>query len=178
MTLASVPVNSQPPAQATPLVPNGAPVSTTATTAFQNILDTINPLEHIPVLSSLYRSATGSSISTGSQVAGDTAYGMLLGGGAVLAVASSLGTAAANAVSTHLTGSNASTAVSSITPSNATPLVADSGQAAIANAVAASHQALTPQFFPLGKNPVASIALYDQANIEGTVQKNLVHMGV
>jgi len=54
------------------------PVATldTADISLRDVLDTINPLEHIPFVSTLYDSITGSKPSAGSQLAG----GMLFGG--------------------------------------------------------------------------------------------------
>ena len=43
---------------------------------FKDILDVINPLQQIPIVSSLYRAVTGDTISTASRLAG----GALLGG--------------------------------------------------------------------------------------------------
>jgi len=50
-----------------------------------NVLDVINPLQHIPVVSTLYRAATGDQIGDLEQVAGDTLYGGLMGFGSSLA---------------------------------------------------------------------------------------------
>ena len=47
---------------------------------FSDFIDTVNPLQHIPVLSSLYRAATGEKINNTAQIVGDTVYGGLLGG--------------------------------------------------------------------------------------------------
>jgi hypothetical protein len=40
-----------------------------------DLLDVINPLQHIPVISSIYRSLTGDEISPGARLAGGTLYG-------------------------------------------------------------------------------------------------------
>lgn len=47
--------------------------------SFKDILDTLNPLQHIPLVSSLYQSMTGDTLSTGAKMAGDTLYGGALG---------------------------------------------------------------------------------------------------
>jgi hypothetical protein len=99
MTIAgTVPVSA--PVQPTPLVPSSGAGTATPSggVSFGDILDTINPLQHIPVLSSLYRAATGSKISAGSQIAGDTLYGALLPGGAVAGLLSSSANVAVKAV--------------------------------------------------------------------------------
>lgn len=51
---------------------------------FLDFLDIINPLQHIPLVSTLYRSVTGDTIDPGARVAGSTLYGGPIG--AALAV--------------------------------------------------------------------------------------------
>ncbi|MBU6443730.1 MAG: hypothetical protein KGR48_07440 [Alphaproteobacteria bacterium] len=46
---------------------------------FSDLLDIINPLQHIPVVSTLYRAVTGDKIQPLEQLAGDTLYGGVLG---------------------------------------------------------------------------------------------------
>lgn len=52
---------------------------------FDNVLDVINPLQHLPVVGTLYRAVTGDKIGDAAQVAGDTLYGGVIGLGASLA---------------------------------------------------------------------------------------------
>ena len=47
--------------------------------SFGDLLDIANPLQHIPVISDIYRSLTGDSISDSARVAGDAIYGGPLG---------------------------------------------------------------------------------------------------
>jgi len=47
---------------------------------FFDFLDIINPLQHIPVISTIYRSITGDQIDPGSRIAGATLFGGPLGG--------------------------------------------------------------------------------------------------
>ena len=48
--------------------------------SFKDMLDTINPLQHIPIISNLYRSITGDDKpSTGAKMAGDVLFGGPLG---------------------------------------------------------------------------------------------------
>ena len=47
--------------------------------SFADLLDIVNPLQHIPVVSTLYRSITGDRIGTPEKIAGDTLYGGLVG---------------------------------------------------------------------------------------------------
>lgn len=46
---------------------------------FGDFLDIINPLQHIPIISTVYRALTGDEISTGARLAGGTLYGGPLG---------------------------------------------------------------------------------------------------
>ncbi len=47
--------------------------------SFSDLLDVINPLQHIPVVSTLYRKITGDQMGTPAKIAGDTLYGGPLG---------------------------------------------------------------------------------------------------
>ncbi len=42
---------------------------------FDDLLDIVNPLQHIPVISTIYRHLTGDTIGTPEKIAGDTLYG-------------------------------------------------------------------------------------------------------
>jgi hypothetical protein len=53
--------------------------------SFGDFLDIINPLQHIPVVSTVYRAITGDKIGDAEQVAGDGLYGGLVGLGASIA---------------------------------------------------------------------------------------------
>ncbi len=46
---------------------------------FADFLDIINPLQHIPVISTLYRAITGDRPGTPEKIAGDTLYGGVIG---------------------------------------------------------------------------------------------------
>ncbi|MFN4353933.1 hypothetical protein [Parvibaculum sp.] len=48
--------------------------------SFADLVDTLNPLQHIPVVSELYRHVTGDRISPQARVAGGTLYGGPIGG--------------------------------------------------------------------------------------------------
>jgi len=58
---------------------------------FHHLWDTINPFQHLPVVSTVYRAVTGEHIGTMERIAGDTLYGGLWG--AVSSVADTLFTA-------------------------------------------------------------------------------------
>ena len=46
---------------------------------FGDFLDIINPLQHIPIVSTVYRAITGDTIKAGSRIAGDTLFGGPIG---------------------------------------------------------------------------------------------------
>jgi hypothetical protein len=74
---ASVPVTN-------PIALGSAPASAQAPAddggfSFADFLDIINPLQHLPVISTLYRHFTGDQIKIPEKVAGDTLYGGLYG---------------------------------------------------------------------------------------------------
>ncbi len=46
---------------------------------FSDLLDVLNPLQHIPLIGSIYRSTTADEISAGARMAGGTLYGGPLG---------------------------------------------------------------------------------------------------
>jgi hypothetical protein len=46
---------------------------------FNDILDIVNPLQHLPVVSTLYRAVTGDHIKTFPKIAGDALYGGWMG---------------------------------------------------------------------------------------------------
>jgi hypothetical protein len=46
---------------------------------FHHLLDVINPLQHLPVIGTIYRAITGEHIGAAERIAGDTLYGGLWG---------------------------------------------------------------------------------------------------
>ena len=48
-------------------------------TAFHDLLDIVNPLQHLPIVGTLYRAITGDTIGTMEKIAGDTLYGGVWG---------------------------------------------------------------------------------------------------
>ena len=46
---------------------------------FHHVLDVVNPLQHLPVVGTLYRAITGDKIGAVEKIAGDTLYGGLWG---------------------------------------------------------------------------------------------------
>ncbi|WP_189049663.1 hypothetical protein [Aliidongia dinghuensis] len=47
--------------------------------SFHDLLDAINPLQHIPIISTIYREVTGDTIGNAARVAGDGLYGGVIG---------------------------------------------------------------------------------------------------
>lgn len=47
---------------------------------FHHLLDVVNPLQHLPVIGTIYRAITGEHIGPVEKIAGDTLYGGLWGG--------------------------------------------------------------------------------------------------
>ena len=63
-----------PPPQTTALAPFGADGFT-----FGDVVDVVNPLQHIPVIGSLYRKITGDQIDPGARIAGGALFGGVIG---------------------------------------------------------------------------------------------------
>ena len=53
--------------------------------SFGDILDLINPLQHVPIVGTIYRAVTGDEISTGSSILGGGLFGGVIGAGAAVA---------------------------------------------------------------------------------------------
>jgi len=70
--------------------------SAASTSVFGDIWDTINPLQHIPIVSSLYRMATGESITPEADILGSTIYGGPIGG--AIATVSEIGSSIGHAI--------------------------------------------------------------------------------
>jgi hypothetical protein len=92
--LGFVPPKATAPAAAatTPAAPAAAGSDTGF--SFNDLLDIVNPLQHIPVVSTIYRAISGDTIKTFPKIAGDTLYGGLEG----------LASSVADTVFTKITG--------------------------------------------------------------------------
>lgn len=66
---------------------------------FGDFVDLINPLQHLPLVSEVYRNVTGDQISDGARHAGHALYGLALGG--PLGMAGMLGYAMAGSAVSH-----------------------------------------------------------------------------
>lgn len=71
------------PAAAAPASPPGdqkaASKSSDWDFSFHNLLDIVNPLEHLPIIGTIYRAITGTHIGIPERIAGDALYGGLWG---------------------------------------------------------------------------------------------------
>jgi hypothetical protein len=67
------------PTAATPADQKSASSSSDWDFSFHNLLDIINPLEHLPIIGTLYRAITGTHIGIPEKIAGDALYGGLWG---------------------------------------------------------------------------------------------------
>src|ERR1700690_1061793 len=75
---------SMPPHLTAPLAAGPAAVSATGSSAdqgfsFDDLIDIVNPLQHIPIVSTLYRAITGDHIKTFPKIAGDALFGGVTG---------------------------------------------------------------------------------------------------
>jgi hypothetical protein len=55
------------------------PVSSSHAFSFTDFLDIVNPLQHLPVVGTLYRAITGDKIDTPEKIVGDTLFGGVWG---------------------------------------------------------------------------------------------------
>ena len=102
---------------------------------FHDLLDIVNPLQHLPVIGSVYRWITGDTIGNLPRVVGDTLYGGLIG------FASGL----ANVLIKEQTGHDiGETVVALVTGDDKPSAVASVPSAPAAPAAPADHPAATP----------------------------------
>jgi|GEM_PF-947744 len=105
-------LQNSPSVQTVPLQTSNEGMAPIRVLSFSDLVDAVNPLQHIPLASSAYRSISGTSISAASQLAGDTLYGVASGGG-ILSVASSAADFAVKQVTGKDIGGNVISAISS-----------------------------------------------------------------
>ena len=79
----SIPAPMKPASSASAAASASAPASAAASPddgfSFDDLVDMVNPLQHIPVVSTLYRAITGDKINTAPKILGDTLYGGVTG---------------------------------------------------------------------------------------------------
>src|SRR5215472_3591610 len=70
-----------PPPSSTPAPAKGPTLWAHGTFGFKDLLDIINPLQHLPIIGSVYRYLTGDEPSGGARIVGDAIYGGPIGFG-------------------------------------------------------------------------------------------------
>lgn len=145
-----------------------------ASMSFSDFLDMVNPLQHIPLVSSIYRAATGDTINPVSRIAGDVLYGGVFGAGS--AIIGGVG-AIADSVMEAKTGKDVTgTVVASLFGDDKTPpdnqladqptdqpIVLASAAAAAPATVAAPNNTASASTTPPVTQPVVTAALTNVA---------------
>ena len=124
--------------QTTALVPNNSSLSLASPLGIaSDIVDVINPLQHIPFVSEIYRAATGDTISTGAQIVGGGLFGGIAGAAisavsaAVEGMAGGEGAILQKAEAMMKSSADKTGGQSGAVPPNAAPLVSDQGEALV-----------------------------------------------
>jgi hypothetical protein len=139
---------------------------------FDDMLDTVNPLHHLPIVGTAYREISGDQISTGARMVG----GLIFGGpiGFVLAIA--------NAIFEEATGKDVGSAVVALltgeeepAPASADQLAEAAGRpaedaAADAPAMAATQPAPAAQAAPAEATPAAGVPTLSPAAFDALVR--------
>lgn len=157
--------------RAVPLIAEGASSVAEAEGGFSDLLDFINPLQHIPVVSTLYRETTGDGISAAARIIGGGIFGGIPG----------LVASAADAVLEAATGQDAGGIavsalkdVSSPTTSggqkssghDGVPLISDRGQALVGMAMAMHAAPTSPAPVTTRKPPLpGDLSAYRAASL-------------
>lgn len=121
---------------------------------FATFLDVINPLQHIPVVSTLYRELTGDTISPAARIAGAALYGGPIGAGIAIvgAVAEQVSGESPDQMLASALGFGGTTAVASVAPS-ATPAATPSGLIAEATTRTAEPARTAPVVLASAETP-------------------------
>jgi len=104
--------------------------------SFSDFIDMINPLQHLPVISGIYRKLTGDEMGDGPRMIGGAVYGALLG-----SWVSGLASAVANVFVSHSTGKDIPEHIMSV----AMPARTSTTPAARSPAFAPTHADHTPR---------------------------------
>lgn len=136
-------LRSPPPQAATSSASDSGP-------SFHDLLNIVNPLQHIPIVSTIYRAVTGDTINPISRLAGDALYGGLWGfvsSAANVAFEEITGKDFGDTVLAFLEGDNGDSTVASSAPASSSgtdTAVASNQSASGAAAVTATLAALAP----------------------------------
>jgi hypothetical protein len=84
--IAAVTASSVPSQADTPAPSKGLAMWSHGSFSFKDLVDIVNPLQHIPVIGSIYRYLTGDEPSTGTRIIGDGLYGGPIGFGVSVVV--------------------------------------------------------------------------------------------
>lgn len=129
---------------------------------FRDVVDAVNPLNHIPIISDLFASATGHKASTASKLVGGTLLGGPIGFAASLATVifeNSTGRSPAQAVYAAVTGEE-TTQVASATPEKIGPVELAELSPAAAPTVAAMPTMNRSSTAPISTKDKAILELY------------------
>lgn len=169
------------------LAPAGRPAAPAAAgkgdplLSFETVVDAVNPLQHLPVVSTLYRSATGDGIGAAARLAGGLIFGGplgLLAGAATVAFEAATGTSVeeqaktmAGRVAEALSGKGEEEAA----PAPALPWLAaapaDAGSEAGLPSEAATERALARAAGPAGTSHADPQAAAEQPADPATVAR-------
>src|SRR5690348_17165865 len=76
-------VAATPPTAAPPASPSSGPLGLSLWShggfSFKDLLDIVNPLQHLPIVGSIYRYLTGDEPAAGTRIIGDALYGGPIG---------------------------------------------------------------------------------------------------
>ncbi len=139
--------------------------------SFHDFLDIINPLQHLPIVGTIYRAITGDQIKTAEKIVGDTIYGGPLGALSSVADAifqQSTGKSFGDTVLGWFTGHHDAAAAVAQNPA-ASAKTQTASAAAAASVTAAQTPAVPPQ-----ADVVALTASFDRNGIDSeTAQRAL-----
>lgn len=75
MSTLDLPAHISNPIAAAPAIAASSESASDSGISFGDLLDIVNPLQHIPIVSTIYRAITGDQIKTFPKIAGDTLFG-------------------------------------------------------------------------------------------------------
>ncbi len=148
----------------TPAAPaSQAPASSAAPSGFSmlfhDVLEIVNPLQHIPIVSTIYRALTGDQIEPAERIAGDALYGGVIGFASSVAnvvFQQVTGKDFGDTVLAYFEGNGKSTAVaSSKTSPSAPPSSGSAGTATSQGPTAVASAA--PTVLPASRNVVQNV---------------------
>lgn len=110
-----------------------SPLDVSLDIGFDDLIDVINPLQHLPVISSVYREVSGDTIGLGARLAGGYLYGGPIGAGSEAAMAvfeavsgdTPMGHVASLFTDDDSTGTQAGTQVAAATATSPIPWIKD-----------------------------------------------------